>query len=89
MEEKKILPLVEEVLAEVNSKLQGKAGQNYEEKLVRLIRDQEVLGDPSSERPEVCSKLQGKAILNHELKTVRLIRDKKACRDKKPWTIQA
>ena len=40
MEERKILPLVEEVLAEVYSKLQGKAGQNYEVKLVRLIRDQ-------------------------------------------------
>ena len=83
MEEKEILPLVEEVLAEVNSKLQGKAGQNYEEKLVRLIRDQEVLGDPSSERPEVCSKLQGKANQNHESKTVRLIRKNKH------WTIQA
>ena len=40
VEEGKILPLVEEVLAKVYSKLQGKAVRDYEVKLVRLIRDQ-------------------------------------------------
>ena len=37
VEEKKILPLVEEVLAKVYSKLQGKAVRDYEVKVVRLI----------------------------------------------------
>ena len=44
MEESKILPLVEEVLVKVCSKLQEKAVRDYEVKVVRLIRDQENLG---------------------------------------------